>query len=93
MTHCWSHERIGISRWRHLSVSSWRSRTTNTPGLSRLDPLNEDYTENTADVYTCVKWHENSVEWWQEINNQEIEGTRGVEEIDLAMAATADVAD
>jgi hypothetical protein len=31
----------------------------------------------TVDIYTCIKWHDSGVEWFQEINNTEIEGTRG----------------
>ena len=43
------------------------------------DPINTSgEADNAIDVYTCVKWSANSVEWWQEINNKEIEGTRGV---------------
>ncbi len=33
--------------------------------------------EKTIDVYTCIKWTNDKVEWWQEINKKEIEGTRG----------------
>ena len=31
----------------------------------------------TVDIYTCVKWTDTKVEWFQEINRKEIEGTRG----------------
>lgn len=34
----------------------------------------------TVDIYTCVKWTDTKVEWFQEINRKEIEGTRGTSE-------------
>lgn len=34
----------------------------------------------TVDIYTCVKWTDTGVEWFQEINKKEIEGTRGTSE-------------
>lgn len=40
-----------------------------------LPEVGED--AETVDIYTCVKWHDSGVEWFQEINNTEIEGTRG----------------
>ena len=42
------------------------------------NPLpNVGHDAETVDIYTCVKWTDTQVEWFQEINNKEIEGTRG----------------
>jgi len=45
--------------------------------LETADPGGMGQPEKTVDIYTCVKWTENTVEWWQEINKKEVEGTRG----------------
>ena len=45
--------------------------------LDAADPLPTGEPDKTVDIYTYVKWEGESVEWYQEINNIEIEGTRG----------------
>ena len=45
--------------------------------MDTQEPLTADGKRMTVDVYTCVKWTNDQVEWWQEINNKEVEGTRG----------------
>jgi len=45
--------------------------------LDTNDPMPTGEPSKTVDIYTCVKWEGESVEWFQEINKQEIEGTRG----------------
>ncbi len=46
--------------------------------LDRANPLpNVGQEAKTVDIYTCVKWVTGKVEWFQEINGKEIEGTRG----------------
>ena len=45
--------------------------------LDTNDPLPTGEPNKAVDIYTCVKWEGESLEWFQEINKQEIEGTRG----------------
>ena len=72
-------ERIGISQLPESIREQLEEQEAEFTGIvEENDPLDAGHVKNTVDVFTCVKWHENSVEWWQEINNQEIEGTRGV---------------
>ena len=72
-------ERIGISQLPSAIREQLEKQEDEYTGIvQENDPIDAGHSEDTVDVYTCIKWHENSVEWWQEINNQEIEGTRGV---------------
>lgn len=45
--------------------------------VENTDPAPMGQPEKTVDLYTCIKWTAESVEWWQEINKKEIEGSRG----------------
>ena len=46
--------------------------------IEEANPLpNVGQDAKTVDIYTCVKWTATGVEWFQEINKKEIEGTRG----------------
>lgn len=46
--------------------------------IEEANPLpNVGQDAKTVDIYTCVKWTDTGVEWFQEINKKEIEGTRG----------------
>jgi len=49
--------------------------------IEEANPLpNVGQDAKTVDIYTCVKWTDTGVEWFQEINKKEIEGTRGTSE-------------
>ena len=41
------------------------------------DPMPTGEPQKNVDIYTCIKWEGESVEWFQELNKQEIQGTRG----------------
>ena len=45
--------------------------------LDEVDPIGTSNPEKTIDIYTCINWNDESVTWWQEINNKEVDGTRG----------------
>lgn len=45
--------------------------------LDTNDPMPTGEPSKNVDIYTCVKWEGDGLTWFQEINKQEIEGTRG----------------